>query len=798
MAEIENGARGWLRPGWLAALGALLFLLAGLPMVWGGWLLIALGGSPYYLIAGVLIVAVAVLIWRGRAAAIWLYGAVLFGTILWALDEVGVDFWQLLPRIFGPAVLGLWLAIPAVRRRLAGAAGWPGAALDTPALFVFAIILLGIGYQRTGFTPLAAGGRALTATGGDPAAWTAFGADQSGERFTPASLITPANVAGLERVWTYRTGEVIPAKGHVNFQAVPLKIGDGLYFCTPSNDVVALDADTGKQIWRTRPKINLKDHFARICRGLAYHAAPGDGLCAQRLLMGTVDDQLLAFDVKTGAACPGFGKNGAVDLSIGLGQNPPGYHFVTSPPAIVRDVAVIGAFVFDNQSTDVAPGVIRAYDVNTGALKWAWDGLNATAAAALKPGEHYPRSGPNMWTVASADEALGLVYIPTGNPSPDYWGGNRGPEMERYGSSIVALDAATGNVRWSFQTTHHDVWDYDIGSQSVLTDMTVDGAKVPAILVPTKRGEIFVLDRRTGKPLVKTVERPVPQGPPPGDRLSPTQPFVEGFPSFAPATLTEAAMWGVTPIDQLWCRIDFHRFRYEGQFTPNTTRGAIHYAGSYGIIDWGSIAVDPSRRIAIVNSTYFPFIDRLIPRKVADAAGLEPFGMPPRKPTGPPIQTLSKYSFPFPQAGTPFGVDNSPFVSKLNFPCKTPPWGYLTAVDLDSRQILWTRPLGTTRGSAPLGINMPIGIFNLGGSVTTGGGVTFIAATIDGYFRAFDTMTGRELWKAVLPAGGQANPMSYVSKKTGRQYVVIAAGGHSSLRTPRGVYLVAYALPQGK
>jgi len=200
----------------------------------------------------------------------------------------------------------------------------------------------------------------------------------------------------------------------------------------------------------------------------------------------------------------------------------------------------------------------------------------------------------------------------------------------------------------------------------------------------------------------------------------------------------------------------------------------------------------------MVNSTYFPFIDTLIPRKVADAAGLEPFGLPPRKPTGPPVPKVSKYSAAYPQTGTPFAIDTSPFVSFLNFPCHTPPWGYMTAIDLDTHKLLWTRPFGTTRGSAPLGLNLPIGIFNLGGSVTTGGGVTFIAAAIDGYFRAFETTTGKELWKADLPAGGQANPMSYVSKKTGRQYVVVAAGGHSSLNTPRGDYLVAYALPAGK
>jgi quinoprotein glucose dehydrogenase/quinate dehydrogenase (quinone) len=777
--------------------GALIFLAAGLPLVWGGALLIRAGGSTYYLIAGLLLAIVGVLLWRGHRAALWLYALVLAGTILWALAEAGLDFWALLPRIFGPVVLGLWFAIPAVRRRLTAGPRLPGEGWANPALFVLAIALLLGGMAQARFHPVA-GSRSLTAAAGDPAAWDHYGGDQGGSRFTPAALITPANAAGLEKVWTYRTGELPPAnvKAHINFQAVPLKIGDGLYFCTPGNNVVALDADTGKQIWRAAPHINTQGIAIRLCRGLSYYAGTGEGLCAKRLLMGTVDDQLLAFDLKTGVPCPDFGNHGSVDLKVGLGKSPPGFHFVSSPPAIVRGVAVVGSFVYDNQTTDAPPGVIRAYDVITGQLKWAWDGLRPTAYPPLKPGENYPRSGPNSWTLSSADEALGLVYVPTGNPSPDFWGGNRTREMERYGSSIIALDAATGNVRWSFQTTHHDIWDYDIGSQPVLTDLRMPGgAVVPALLAPTKRGEIFVLDRRTGKPLVKTVERPAPQGPALGDRLSPTQPYSVGFPSFTPKDLTEASMWGVTPIDQLWCRIAFHRYRYDGQFTPGTTRGAIHYAGSYGVIDWGSLAVDKARRIAIVNTSGFPFIDTLIPRKVADAAGMVPYGSPPVKAKGPPVPTVSKFSFAFPQTGAPFAVDTSPFVSILNFPCHTPPWGGLVAIDLDTRKILWRQRFGTTRGSAPLGLDLPIGTFNLGGAVTTGGGVTFIAATIDGYIRAFDTVTGRELWRAALPAGGQSNPISYVSQRTGRQYVVMVAGGHSSLGTPRGDYVVAYALP---
>ncbi len=577
----------------------------------------------------------------------------------------------------------------------------------------------------------------------------------------------------------------------------PLKIDDALYLCTSQNTAISIDADTGKEIWRYDPKIDPTGLNHRVCRGLSYAATGGEGLCARRLLMGTIDDRLIAMDLTTGRPCPGFGNGGTVDLKEGLGPFPPAYHYVTSPPAIVRNVAVIGAFVYDNQSTDEPSGVIRAYDVTSGKLVWAWDVVHPDPVPPLKPGEVYARDTPNSWTVNSADEKLGLVYIATGGAPPDFYGGDRAKDQDKYGSSIVALDAATGKLRWAFQTTHHDVWDYDVGSQPVLIDFDTPQGRVPAVLAPTKRGEIFVLDRRTGKPLTQVVERKVPTyDPPPGEQLSPTQPFSTGFPSFAPKDLIEAAMWGATPIDQMLCRIAFRSRRYDGQYTPGSTGGAIHYPGSVGVLDWGSVAVDPGRGIAIVNASYMPYADKLVPRATANAEGIVPANTPPGKVTTHPYVPPNAHAWTSAQAGTPFAVETAPFLSPLGFPCHQPPWGVIAAIDLKTHQILWKQPFGTSRGHAPLNLALPVGIFNQGGSVTTAGGVTFIAAAIDGYIRAYETTTGRELWKADLPAGGQANPMSYVSRKTGRQYVVIAAGGHAELATGGGDAVVAFfALP---
>ena len=510
-----------------------------------------------------------------------------------------------------------------------------------------------------------------------------------------------------------------------------------------------------------------------------------------RLLMGSLDNRLIAIDAASGQPCFEFGDDGVVNLSAGIGEPMPGYNYVTSPPTIVNGVVIVGSFIMDNQSTNEPPGVVRGFDVITGEMKWAWDVLGPVAHHTLPDRDTYPRNTPNVWSVGSADAELGLVYLPTGNTPPDFYGGHRTPEQDRYPSSVVALDVQTGNVRWSFQTVTHDIWDFDIAAQPVLVDWDTPQGKRPGLIVPTKRGEIFILDRRSGGPLTAVEEKPVPQNPAKGEWLSPTQPFSVGFPSFAPPDLTEASMWGATPVDQLWCRLQFKSLRYEGQFTPHSTQGTITYPGIFGVLNWGSVSLDPERGVMVVNTSYLPWFQQLIERSEADRLNITPFESTSKE-AGPIHSGPEVY---YAQAGTPYATDSRPFLSPLGFPCHQPPWGELAAVDLVSREIMWRRPLGTTRDHAPLGIPLPTGVFNMGGSVTTRSGLTFIAATIDNYLRAFDVDTGRALWKARLPAGGQSNAISYLSERNGRQYVVIAAGGHAPMLTTPGDYILAYALP---
>jgi len=775
-------------------------ILAGLGtgFVIAGGELILLGGSSYYLLAGLGLVATGVLAWRRKQTAAWLYAVVVTGTLVWAVFESGFDPWALLPRIVAPALLGLWFVAPVARRRLNTSMY---AAIALTVLVILSGALLVGSYLAVAFHPV----NPIQPTSYENAdydlaatSWTHFGGNSSGHRFVNASQINTENVAQLELAWLYRASEKL-IDGEVNsasttIETVPIKVGDSLYFCTSTNVVISIDADSGKENWRYDPHVNIDAVPHLACRGVAYHRNKSVGeseQCSGRLLMATVDDRFLAIDVNTGRPCTGFGTDGFVNLRNGLGPALPGYHYVTSPPTIVADVAIVGSFVFDNQSNDEPPGVVRGYDVKTGELLWAWDLLTDTAHPPLNSDDSFPRNTPNVWSIGSADHDLGLVYLPTGNTPPDFFGGHRTPAQDRYSSSIVALEADTGNVRWSFQTVHHDIWDYDIAAQPVLVDWQTPRGIRPAIIATTKRGEVFVLDRRTGEPITPVEEKPVPQGPADGEWLSPTQPYSVGFPSFLPADLTEAAMWGATPIDQLWCRLQFKRSRYEGQFTPQSLQGTITYPGAFGIFNWGSVSIEPERQLMIVNTSHMPWFQKLIERHEADSLGIVPYGTINSERAashgGPEIY--------YAQSGTPYAIDSRPFLSPLGNPCHQPPWGLLAVVDLTTLKVMWKRPLGTTRDVAPLGLPLPTGVFNIGGTVSTAGGLTFIGATIDNYLRAFAIDTGRELWKSRLPAGGQSNPISYVSARSGRQFVVIAAGGHVPMQTKPGDYIVAYALP---
>lgn len=781
---------------------ALLMVALGVYFTAGGAWLLSLGGSPLDLACGVaLIAAGALLPWRPRAA-LWVYGVFLAATIAWAIRDVHWDWWQLLPRVDLWFVLGAWLLLPWVNRRVARGA-WSGAGLRSGNLvlalalaFGLAVAGMALAHDEHGLSGDAAAIAAIAARPTQPAVarpfptdWRAYGGSPAGDRYAPATQVTPRNAARLELAWTYHTRDFKRPLDPTEFanEATPLKANGKLYLCTAHDIVIALDPDSGREAWRYDPgvdELDARDYQHMICRGVAYHdanawprAAPATGPCTRRIFAPTAMATIIALDADTGRPCEGFGEHGVVDLKHGHGTVVPGYLNPTSPPLATRDVLIAGASVTDNASTDEPSGVILGFDIETGTLRWNFDSGNPAHTQPLAPGEHYVRNSPNMWSVASADESLGLAYFPMGNQTPDIWGGHRIPEGERFNSAIVALEIATGRLRWVYQTVHHDLWDMDIGGQPTLVDLETPHGSVPALVASTKRGDIYVLDRRDGRLLVPAPERPVPQGAARGDHTSPTQPF--SALSFKPEPLRERDMWGTSPLDQLACRILFRQLRYEGIFTPPSEQGSLVYPGNYGVFDWGGVAVDPVRQVLVANPNYVAFVSKLHPRAEAEpsSAGGSEIGLQP-------------------MAGTPYAVDLHPLLSPLGIPCQAPPWGYMAAVDLRTMKPLWIRKSGTVRDSAPLPIPLPLGVPSLGGPLVTAGGVSFLSGTLDDDLRAYDTRTGELLWQARLPAGAQTTPMSYVSDRTGRQYVVVFAGGHGSLGTKLGDSVMAYALPR--
>ena len=755
------------------ALGSVL-VIVGILLVVGGGRLLSLGGSAYYLPAGLAHLVAGVLICRGRSLGVWIYAGYFIATIVWALAEVGAAFWLLLPRLGMPLGFLVLMLLPWMRRHVAFTI--------TAAVVVLggAVLLL---RNDTSGVPASV---PPDAAAGPAADWADYGSNKAGTRFSAASQITTQNVSDLKVAWTYRSGDLPGSNGRGSapqmFEATPLQVGDTLYLCTPRNIVIALDADTGAERWRHDPEVDTTGVYTQACRGVSYHhssSTAGLASCASRILVATIDGRMIALDARTGSLCADFGSGGEVSLRTGLGDVKGGIHFTTSPAIVVGDIAVVGSFVLDNMATDEPSGVVRAFDVLSGHQVWSWDAGRADPNAEPEPGDTYVRGSPNAWSLFSADEKLGLVYIPTGNAPPDYYGAQRTPEMERYSSSVVALDVNTGKVHWSFQTVHHDLWDYDVASQPVLVDLPVDGELVPALIQATKQGEIFVLDRRNGNPIGPVEEHPFPAGDVEGERYSPTQPVSLAFPSLVPPPIREEDMWGGTPLDQMWCRIEYRKLRYLGRFTPPSLQRSLVYPGNNGFMNWGSLAVDPARGILVVPTSYMAATFQLIPRAEAP------------KSDGIVVEGTAAFS---PMKGTPYAVRTErPFGSPFGVPCNAPPWGKLAAIDYRNHRILWDRPLGTTEDHAPLGIPVP-GVFSQGGPLITAGGLVFIGAAMDNYLRAFDLGSGKEIWKARLPAGGQATPMSYVSPRTGKQYVVIAAGGHAFMQTTIGDYVVAYSI----
>ncbi|MGV2495189.1 membrane-bound PQQ-dependent dehydrogenase, glucose/quinate/shikimate family [Pelagerythrobacter aerophilus] len=788
------------RGGWAALVLGIVLGLIGLVLAAGGIWLVSLGGSPYYLIAGIALIASGALIGLRNVLGVWLYALLFVGTVIWAFWESGSDIWALVPRVVGPAVLMVLvlLVAPLMRRR---PLGWPGA-LGVAAAFV-AVMAVGTylvarndpssPVQELPAANYAADGT-FTAPGGD---WIAYGGTQGAQRYSRLAQITPDNVGQLERAWVAHTRDLPDDMKDNSYGAetTPLKIGDTLYLCSAKNILIALDPATGDERWRYDPQVSDEwIPYTAACRGVAYHevaAADADAPCARRIIEGTLDARLIAVDAETGRPCQDFGTNGSVSITEGMGPVVPGMVSITSPPVVVRGNIVTGHQVLDGQKLDAPSGVIQAFDAVTGELAWAWDMTAPDRQGGPEDGETYTRGTPNMWTMAAADEELGLVYLPMGNSAGDYWSSDRLPAENEYATSLVALGAETGRPAWHFQTVHKDVWDYDLGSQPTLIDLP---GGVPAVVLASKQGDIYVLDRRNGNLLTAVEERPVPQGGVEPDQRSPTQPY-SLFHTLARPELDERDMWGMSPIDQMVCRIQFRRASYKGMYTPPTAdQRWVQYPGYNGGSDWGGIAIDPSRGVIVANYNDMPNYNRLVPREEANEKGWAPRGAARGGDMGGGSEGAGD-----PQMGAPYAIDVNagwrlPFTGLL---CKEPPYGGIRAIDLRTGETIWDRPLGSARRNGPFGIPsmMPfeIGTPNNGGSVVTAGGLIFIAATTDNLFRAIDMRTGKTLWQDVLPAGGQATPITY--EANGRQYVVVMAGGHHFMETPIGDELIAYALP---
>lgn len=782
---------------WAVAILAALLALIGATLFLGGAYLAMLGGSWYYVLAGAGLMVSAWYLIQRRLRGAWIYIAVFAFTLLWALSEAQLDGWALLPRLLGPFVL--LAAVIAAMPVLAPDRGRGYARIGAAAWL--AALVVGGGAIYVASRPDAAGAMpAELAAMSDPSLqqvgvdWPAYGATYAARRYSPLSEINRDNVGRLERAWLYHTGDL--PEENFGAETTPIKIGDTVYLCSARNILIALDAETGRERWRHDPEVS-DDYipYTAACRGVAYHAAAAasDG-CTERIVEGTLDGRLIAVNARTGERCSAFGDNGEVSITDGMGEVTPGMVSITSPPAIVRGVIVTGHQVLDGQKLDAPSGVIQGYDVLTGELRWAWDMTHPDWSGMPPPGEAWTRGTPNMWTTATGDEALGLVYLPMGNSAVDYWSGSRTPPEDEYTASLVALDVATGRPRWHFRTVNVDVWDYDLGSQPTLVDFPTENGPTPALVLASKQGEIYILNRATGEPLHQVEQRPAPQGGVEPERRAPTQPF-SAYHTLRQPDLRERDMWGMSPIDQMLCRIQFRKAAYRGIYTPPTTdQHWVQYPGYNGGSDWGGIAVDPQRGVIVANYNDMPNHNRLVPREEADRLGWAPRGDARGGDMGGGAEGAGD-----PQAGAPYAIDvNAGWrMDFTNLLCAEPPYGALRAIDLATGRTIWDRPFGTARRNGPFGIPsmlpLNIGTPNNGGAVLTASGLIFIAAATDNLIRAIDINTGETLWSDVLPAGGQANPMIY--EANGRQYLVIMAGGHHFMETPRGDQVIAYALP---
>ena len=620
-----------------------------------------------------------------------------------------------------------------------------------------------------------------------PGDWPAYGRDPGGARFSPLTQITRENVATLQVAWTYHTGEPdMASMSHrpPALEVTPLVVDGLMYISTPAGNIIALDPVTGAERWRYDAGVNPHRGYSDFAsRGVSFwrDARAGAGTpCARRIFAATIDARLVALDAASGKSCAGFGSAGVVDLRAGLRVPPLEFVFyeVTSPPAVVGDLVITGSAVADNTTYAPASGEVRAFDARTGALKWTFDPVPRDSAdpayKTWQGGSANYTGAANVWSVIVADPARDLVFLPTSSPAPDYYGGLRLGD-NRYANAIVALRASTGRVVWHFQSVHHDLWDYDNAAPPALVTVVRNGVRIPAVIQTGKSAMLYVLDRRTGKPIFPIEERAVPASSVPGEVASPTQPFTTVTPPLSPLQYSGADAWGPTPEAQAACRTILSALRNDGPFTPPSFQGTLAVPGNIGGAHWGGVAIDVGRALAVVPVNTVPAMVQLFPAEGFNGDSI-------RREDAQRGLTDFEYTR---MRGTPYVMRRRLILGPSGLPCTPPPFGALVAVNLNTGGIAWRVPLGT------MGDTPNLGSPNLGGPIVTAGGLVFIGATLEHVFRAFDVETGRELWKTALPAGARATPMTY--EVGGRQFVVIAAGGGGAFGA--GDAIVAFALP---
>ncbi|GGJ93220.1 glucose dehydrogenase [Pseudomonas matsuisoli] len=777
---------------------ATLVLLFGLAFTAGGAWLAWLGGSWYYVIAGIALLATAVALYQRRRIALALYGGFWLGTLAWSVWEVGLDTWPLEARLLLPTFLGLYLFMPHVIARLGPRRKVsPVGYVLCPLAAV--LVVLGLMFVRWQPFPQSLPTPRLNvdmSTLGDPADWPRHDRNERGERWSPLTQVDQNNVTLLQEAWRFRSvdlprpGENADQRGF-SFDSTPIKVGNSLYFCTPHRQVISVDAVTGQERWRFDPGPESWGDSPLSCRGVAYYETERPRTsCPQRIFSTTGDGRLVALDAGTGQPCQGFGERGFVALNDFSREHARDLTFQSSVPFVAGDRVVIGGWGYAGRAANARSGAVRAFDALTGRVQWAWDVSRSSPSPA--PAEQpSPTGSPPATGLYTADLARGLLYLPIGNAVPAFYGGKRAPAEERYASSLVALDIASGEPRWHFQTLRHDLWSLGVAVGPTLIDVPAgDGKTTPALLQTTKRGELFLLNRENGEPLSQVVERPAPPAGLPEDPTAATQPYSPDLPSLAPPVTVEEDAWGVTPFDQLLCRIDYRRMRYVGMFTPpQPGRKTLYSPGTEGVFGWQGGAYDPERGLFYSTLRYMPYTVELLKREEAEAAGI----LPVWDGTGEMPKPRSRHAHL--QYGTPYVAWVKPWLGLFGAPCKAPPWGQLLSLDLTENRIAWRHNIGSAREYDVFGypISLPLRFdpFDVGGTLLTRAGLLFVGSRDDNALRAFAAGSGRQLWKTRLPAGARAAPMTYIGND-GRQYIVVAGSG---LGEGGGDYLIAYALP---